>query len=102
MTDEAASGAGAEILTAEAATFRAGQPEEREESRALASSLEGEYGKGKLLPEERKASWKMPGDWRHLKRSWRNSRDPTEELKDVWVGWPAIGAPIAHEVCAIH
>ena len=72
--------------------FSLENPKEREEYTQLASSLEGEYGKGKYCPKAGKFSGKCLaiGD---IEKIFATSRDP-EELKEVWVGWHAIGAPM--------
>jgi len=65
---------------------------QREEFTKLASSLEGDYGKGKYCPKTGKNAGKCLaiGD---VEKIMASSRDP-EELKDVWAGWHSIGAPM--------
>jgi peptidyl-dipeptidase A len=65
---------------------------DREEFTQLASSLEGEYGKAKYCAKSGRFSGKcLPiGE---IEKIFATSRDP-EELKEVWAGWHAIGAPM--------
>jgi peptidyl-dipeptidase A len=65
---------------------------EREEFTKLASSLEGDYGKGKYCPKSGKNAGKCLaiGD---VEKIMASSRD-LDELKDVWKGWSAVGAPM--------
>jgi peptidyl-dipeptidase A len=72
--------------------FSLENPKEREEFAQLASSLEGDYGKGQYCPKSGKFSGKcLPiGE---IEKILATSRDP-EEMKDVWAGWHAIGAPM--------
>ena len=65
---------------------------EREEFTKLASSLEGDYGKGKYCPKSGKNAGKCLaiGD---VEKIMASSRD-LDELKDVWTGWSAVGAPM--------
>ncbi len=72
--------------------FSLENPREREEYTKLASSLEGDYGKGKYCPKIGKFAGKcLPiGE---IEKIMAASRDP-EEMKEVWVGWHAIGAPM--------
>lgn len=72
--------------------FSLEDPKEREEYTKLASSLEGDYGKGKYCPKTGKFAGKcLPiGE---IEKIMATSRDP-EEMKEVWVGWHAIGAPM--------
>jgi len=72
--------------------FSLENPKEREEYTKLVSSLEGEYGKGKYCPKAGKFAGKcLPiGE---IEKIMATSRDP-EELKELWVGWHAIGAPM--------
>ena len=72
--------------------FSLENPKQREEYAQLASSLEGEYGKGKYCPKSGKYSGKCLSIG-EIEKTFATSRDP-EELKDVWVGWNAIGAPM--------
>lgn len=72
--------------------FSLEDPKEREEFAQLASSLEGDYGKGKYCPKVGKfgGTCLSIGD---IEKVFATSHDP-EELKEVWVGWHAIGAPM--------
>jgi peptidyl-dipeptidase A len=72
--------------------FSLENPKDREEFTQLASSLEGEYGKAKYCPKSGKFSGKcLPiGE---IEKVFATSRDP-EELKELWAGWHAIGAPM--------
>jgi len=72
--------------------FSLEDPKEREEFAQLASSLEGEYGKGKYCPKSGKFAGKcLPiGE---VEKILASSRDP-EEMKEVWTGWHAVGAPM--------
>jgi peptidyl-dipeptidase A len=72
--------------------FSLENPREREEYTKLASSLEGDYGKGKYCPKTGRFAGKcLPiGE---IEKIMAASRDP-EEMKEVWVGWHAIGAPM--------
>jgi peptidyl-dipeptidase A len=72
--------------------FSLENPKDREEFAQLAASLDGEYGKGKYCPKTGKFSGKcLPiGE---IEKILATSRDP-EEMKEVWVGWHAIGAPM--------
>ena len=55
----------------------------------LGAFLEGAYGKGKYCPTGRDRCY----DLEELSRILATSRDP-EALRDAWVGWHAIGAPL--------
>jgi peptidyl-dipeptidase A len=64
-------------------------PKESEELTHIVTSMEGAYGKGKYCP---------PGqdkclDVEDITRIMAESRDP-DQLREVWRGWHAIGAPI--------
>jgi peptidyl-dipeptidase A len=65
---------------------------QREEFTKLASSLEGDYGKGKYCPKSGKDAGKCLaiGD---VEKIMASSRD-LNELKDVWTGWSAVGTPM--------
>ena len=65
---------------------------DRAELTKLASSLEGDYGKGKYCPKTGKNAGKCL-DIGELEKIFASSRDP-EEMKDIWVGWHAVGAPM--------
>jgi peptidyl-dipeptidase A len=63
-------------------------PKLRREMTDIASSLDGDYGKGKYC--------RKPDDCLDITaidKIMEESRDP-EELKDVWVGWHKVGAPM--------
>jgi peptidyl-dipeptidase A len=63
-------------------------PTLRKEMTTIAAGLDGEYGKGKYC--------RKPGDCLDItaiERIMATSRDP-EELKDLWVGWHKVGAPM--------
>lgn len=72
--------------------FSLEDPKERAEYTQLASSLDGEYGKAKYCPKTGKFNGKCLSIG-EIEKIFATSRDP-EELKDVWVGWHAIGAPM--------
>ena len=72
--------------------FSLENPKEREEYAQLASSLEGDYGKGKYCPKTGKFAGKCLAIG-EIEKILASSRDP-EEMKEVWVGWHAIGAPM--------
>ncbi|HXY13262.1 MAG TPA: M2 family metallopeptidase [Terriglobales bacterium] len=60
----------------------------RKEMTAIASSLDGDYGKGKYC--------RKPDDCLDItaiEKIMDTSRDPNE-LKDLWVGWHKVGAPM--------
>ncbi len=63
-------------------------PKLRREMTQIAASLEGDYGKGKYCP-------KPDGclDITAIEERMAHSTDP-EELKDLWVGWHKVGAPM--------
>jgi peptidyl-dipeptidase A len=63
-------------------------PKLRQEATQIGSWLESEYGKGKYCRKDGKCL--DIGDVENLLAT---SRDPNE-MKDVWVGWHAIGAPM--------
>ncbi len=66
--------------------------QERKEFTELASSLGGDYGKGKYCPK----TGKHAGNCLYIsdvEKILASSRDP-EEMKDVWAGWHAVGAPM--------
>jgi peptidyl-dipeptidase A len=67
-------------------------PKEREEMARLGTNLEAEYGKGKACPPAGKHSGKcLPiGEVEQVLAS---SRD-TQEMKEIWTAWHAIGAPL--------
>jgi len=54
----------------------------------IASSLEGDYGKGKYCPAGKECI-PLP----EIERTLRESRNP-EQLKDVWLGWRQVSAPM--------
>ena len=63
-------------------------PALRKEMTGIAASLEADYGKGKYC--------RKPDDCLDItaiERIMGNSRDP-KELKDLWQGWHAVGAPM--------
>lgn len=60
----------------------------RREMTQIAASMEGDYGKGKYC--------RKPDDCLDItaiERVLESSRDP-EEMKDLWVGWHKVGAPM--------
>lgn len=65
---------------------------EREEFTKLATSLEGDYGKGKYCPKTGKYAGKCL-EISDVEKIMATSRD-AEELKDVWTGWHSVGAPM--------
>jgi peptidyl-dipeptidase A len=72
--------------------FSLEDPKERAEFARLASQLEGEYGKGQYCPESGRFAGKCLAIG-EIEKILATSRDP-EEMKEVWVGWHAIGAPM--------
>ena len=60
----------------------------RKEMSEIAASLESDYGKGKYCDATGKCL-----DITAIEKIMSDSRDPNQ-LKDVWVGWHAIGAPM--------
>lgn len=63
-------------------------PAQRKEMTEIAASLESEYGKGKYCDESGKCL-----DITAIDKIMSESRDPNQ-LKDLWVGWHAVGAPM--------
>lgn len=64
-------------------------PTERDELTKIASSMEGDYGKGKYCPEGDKGKCLALDDMEPIMA---NSRDP-EELKRIWLGWHQVSPP---------
>src|SRR5713226_3931948 len=60
----------------------------RKEMSEIAASLESDYGKGKYCPSFDKCL-----DITEIEKIMGESRDPNE-LKDLWTGWHAVGAPM--------
>ena len=64
-------------------------PKELAEMTRIGTSLEADYGKRQVLPEDRQACRRVPRHHRHRTASW-----PTvpirRRLKDLWVGWRSI------------
>jgi peptidyl-dipeptidase A len=67
-------------------------PAEQKELATIATSLSGDYGKGRWCPEGTGTDAKCL-DITAIERLLATSRDP-EELKRAWVGWHAVGAPM--------
>jgi peptidyl-dipeptidase A len=63
-------------------------PKLRRELTQIAASLEGDYGKGKYCPKPNDCL-----DITAIEERMAHSRDP-QELKDLWVGWHRVGAPM--------
>ncbi len=63
-------------------------PALRKEMSQIAASLESEYGKGKYCNASGKCL-----DITAIERVMSENRDPNE-LRDLWVGWHAVGAPM--------
>jgi peptidyl-dipeptidase A len=63
-------------------------PALRKEMSQIAASLESEYGKGKYCDPSGKCL-----DITAIEKIMGESRDP-ERLKEVWVGWHSVGAPM--------
>jgi peptidyl-dipeptidase A len=63
-------------------------PALRKEMTQIAVSMDGDYGKGKYCPKPDNCL-----DITAIERIMAESRDPNE-LKDLWVGWHKIGAPM--------
>jgi peptidyl-dipeptidase A len=72
--------------------FSLSDPKEREEVSNLGTNLEAQYGKGKACPPSGKHAGKcLPiGE---VEQVFASSRDP-QEMKEVWIAWHAIGAPL--------
>jgi peptidyl-dipeptidase A len=72
--------------------FSLPDPKDRADNAQLATSLLSDYGKGKYAPSAGKfAGRTLPiGE---IEKVMATSRDP-EELKEVWTGWSAVGAPM--------
>ena len=64
-------------------------PKERDELTKIASSMEGDYGKGKYCPDGDQSKCMSLGD---MERRMAESRDP-EELKKIWLGWHQVSPP---------
>lgn len=65
---------------------------DQKELAILATSLGGDYGKGKWCPDPANANAKCL-DITAIEHIMATSRDP-EELKRAWIGWHAVGAPM--------
>jgi peptidyl-dipeptidase A len=65
-------------------------PAKRSELTDLVTQMQGMYGKGKWCPPKLKGKCLEVGD---IGKIFKESRDEAE-LKDAWVGWEAIGAPM--------
>jgi len=65
-------------------------PKAQKELAQIASSLDGDYGKGKWCPD---GANKPCLDVTAVGKLMATSRDP-EELKRAWIGWHAVGAPM--------
>ena len=63
-------------------------PALRKEMSEIAASLESEYGKGKYCDASGKCL-----DITAIEKIMEENRDPNQ-LKDIWVGWHAVGAPM--------
>jgi len=63
-------------------------PALRKEMSEIAASLESEYGRGKYCDASGKCR-----DITAIEKVMGESRDPNQ-LKDLWVGWHAVGAPM--------
>ncbi len=63
-------------------------PKLRKEMTEIAASLESDYGKGKYCDASGKCL-----DITAIEKIMGESRDPNQ-LKEVWVGWHAVGAPM--------
>src|SRR5712692_4671548 len=63
-------------------------PALRKEMNDIAAALDSDYGKGKYCPSPDKCL-----DITAIEKIMGESRDP-KELKDLWVGWHAVGAPM--------
>ncbi len=63
-------------------------PALRKEMSEIAASLESDYGKGKYCRKPEDCL-----DITKIERIMEDSRDP-DELKDVWIGWHKVGAPM--------
>jgi peptidyl-dipeptidase A len=63
-------------------------PALRKEMTQIAASLDGDYGKGKYCPKPDDCL-----DITAIERIMGESQDPNE-LKDLWVGWHKVGAPM--------
>src|SRR5579871_2125635 len=67
-------------------------PKESAEVTQLAAKLDGEYGKGKYCPDDKKPCLDVEGVTRIL----ANSTDAKEQL-DAWTGWHTISLPMRRD-----
>lgn len=72
--------------------FSLTDPKERQEITKLSTSLEADYGKGKYCPKAGPNAGKCLAI-SDVEKILASSRNP-DEMKDVWVGWHAVGAPM--------
>jgi len=63
------------------------------ETTQLGKSLEADYGRGKYCRAKKDGSGQECLDVTAIERLMAESRDPNE-LRDLWVGWHAVGAPM--------
>jgi peptidyl-dipeptidase A len=72
--------------------FSLSDPKERAEVAQISTSLLSDYGKGKYCPKAGKYAGKCLAI-SEVEQVLAKSRD-AEELKEIWTGWHAIGAPM--------
>jgi peptidyl-dipeptidase A len=76
------------VLNLPSAVAAPKDPALRKELTQIAASLESDYGKGKFVDSHGKTL-----DINDVEKIMAESRDPNE-LKQVWLGWHAVGAPM--------
>jgi peptidyl-dipeptidase A len=72
--------------------FSLPDPKERAELARISTTLLSDYGKGKYCPKTGKYAGKCLAI-SEIEQVMASSHDP-EELKEIWAGWHAIGAPL--------
>jgi peptidyl-dipeptidase A len=68
-------------------------PAKLAEVTSLGKQLEGDYGRGKYCTSRQAGSDEECLDITAIEKRMAESRDPAE-LRDLWVGWHAVGAPM--------
>lgn len=80
------------MLLLKLAAIAPSNPKDLAELTRTQASMQADYGKGKYCPTAGKHAGECL-DITKIEHIMETSRDP-DELKDVWVGWHAIGAPM--------
>ena len=80
------------MLLLKLAAIAPSNPTDLAEMTRIQASLAGDYGKGKYCPKTGKHAGECI-DITKIEHIMETSTDP-DELKDLWVGWHAIGAPM--------